>query len=63
MCKMLKIIEFIFIYIIVRKIIINKKTKEVLNEVKKLENQKLKKKKYKRSVNIKQNKKMKIDKK
>ncbi len=60
---MLKIIEFIFIYIIVRKIIINKKTKEVLNEVKKLENQKLKKKKYKRSVNIKQNKKMKIDKK
>ena len=56
---MLKIIEFIFIYIIVRKIIINKKTKEVLNEVKKLENQKLKKKKYKRSVNIKQNKKMK----
>ena len=60
---MLKIIEFIFIYIIVRKIIINKKTKEVLNEVKKLENQKLKKKKYKRNVNIKQNKKMKIDKK
>lgn len=60
---MLKIIEFIFIYIIVRKIIINKKTKEVLNEVKKLENQKVKKKKYKRSVNIKQNKKMKIDKK
>ena len=60
---MLKIIEFIFIYIIVRKIIINKKTKEVLNEVKKLESQKVKKKKYKRSVNIKQNKKMKIDKK
>ena len=41
---MLKTIELILIYILVRKIIINKKTKEILAEVKELESQEMKRK-------------------
>lgn len=41
---MLKIIELILIYILVRKIIINKKTKEILEEVKELESKEMKRK-------------------
>lgn len=41
---MLKIIELILIYILVRKIIINKKIKEILAEVKELESKEMKRK-------------------
>ena len=41
---MLKTIELILIYILVRKKIINKKTKEILAEVKELESQEMKRK-------------------
>ena len=46
---MLKIIELILIYMLVRKIIINRKTKEVLAEVKELESQEMKRKSRKRN--------------
>lgn len=46
---MLKIIELILIYILVRKIIINKKTKEILEEVKELESKEMKRKSRKRN--------------
>ena len=41
---MLKIIELILIYMLVRKIIINRKTKEVLEEVKELESKEMRRK-------------------
>lgn len=46
---MLKTIELILIYMLVRKIIINRKTKEVLAEVKELESQEMKRKSRKRN--------------
>ncbi len=46
---MLKIIELILIYILVRKIIINKKTKEILAEIKELESKEMKRKSRKRN--------------
>ena len=46
---MLKTIELIFIYILVRKIIINKKTKEILAEIKELESKEMKRKSRKRN--------------
>ena len=46
---MLKTIELILIYILVRKIIINKKTKEILAEIKELESQEMKRKSRKRN--------------
>ena len=46
---MLKTIELILIYILVRKIIINKKTKEILAEVKELESKEMKRKSRKRN--------------
>ena len=41
---MLKTIELILIYMLVRKIIINRKTKEVLEEVKELESKEMRRK-------------------
>ena len=46
---MLKTIELILIYMLVRKIIINRKTKEVLEEVKELESKEMKRKSRKRN--------------
>ncbi len=46
---MLKTIELILIYILVRKIIINKKTKEILAEIKELESKEMKRKSRKRN--------------
>lgn len=46
---MLKTIELILIYILARKIIINKKTKEILAEIKELESKEMKRKSRKRN--------------
>lgn len=46
---MLKTIQLILIYILVRKIIINKKTKEILAEIKELESKEMKRKSRKRN--------------
>ena len=46
---MLKIIELILIYMLARKIIINRKTKEILAEIKELESKEMKRKSRKRN--------------
>ena len=46
---MLKTIELILIYILIIKIIINKKTKEILAEIKELESKEMKRKSRKRN--------------